>query len=160
MVLKIFWKWQLNLRSWKTWRGHGKSWNNMKMSDCSSLMVKRLLVRSRLISVYEVLYFSLTFWLHFCAIGCFFFHASKKLPTASPLYVHFKQLSFKAGIYSLIFLLQEGLEEFEEVTNPKGIVLNPETNEDVDMGEWRTSHFGHLTVLPYFVDCAFLSTSL
>ena len=33
------------------------------------------------------------------------------------------------------FLLQEGLEGFEEVTNPKGIVLNPETNEDVDMGE-------------------------
>ena len=109
----------------------------MKMSDCSSLTVKRLLVRSRLISVYEVLYFSLTFWLHFCAIRCFFFfHAAKKLPTASPLYVHFKQLSFKAGIYSLIFfLLQEGLEGFEEVTNPKGIVLNPETNEDVDMGE-------------------------
>ena len=80
-----------------------------------------------------------------------FFHAAKKLPTPFPLYVHFKQLSFKAGIYSLIFLLQEGLEGFEEVTNPKGIVLNPETNEDVDMGEWRTSHFGHLTILPLLI---------
>lgn len=159
MVLKMFWKWQLNLRSWKTWKGHGKSWKR-KMNDCSSLMVKRILVRSRLISVYEVLYFSLTFWLHLCAICCFFFHAAKKIPTAFPLYFHFKQLSFKAGIYSWIFLLQEGLEGFEEVTNPKGIVLNPETNEDVDMGEWRTSHFGHLTILPYFVDCAFLSTPL
>ena len=89
----------------------------------------------------------------------FFFHAAKKLPTTFPLYVHFKQLSFKAGINSLIFLLQEGLEGFEEVTNPKGIVLNPETNEDVDMGEWRTSHFGHLTIFA-IVDCAFLSTSL
>ena len=49
------------------------------------------------------------------------------------------------------FLLQEGLEGFEEVTNPKGIVLNPETNEDVDMGEWRTSHFGHLTILPLLI---------
>ena len=65
----------------------------------------------------------------------FFFTPAKKLPTAFPLYVHFKQLSFKAGIYSWNFLLQEGLEGFEEVTNPKGIVLNPETNEDVDMGE-------------------------
>lgn len=59
----------------------------------------------------------------------------------------------------IFFLLQEGLEGFEEVTNPKGIVLNPETNEDVDMGEWRTSHFGHLTIFA-IVDCAFLSTSL
>ena len=148
MVLKMFWKWQLNLRSWKTWKGHGKSWN-MKMNDCSSLMVKRISVRSRLISVYEVLYFSLTFWLHFLRnLLLFFFHAAKKFPTAFPLYVHFKQHSFKAGIYSWNFLLQEGLEGFEEVSNPKGIVLNPETNEDVDMGEWRTSHFGHLTILP------------
>lgn len=98
-------------------------------------MVKCILVRSRLISGYEVLYFSLTFWLHFCVICCSFFTPAKKLATAFPLYVHFKQLSFKAGINSLIFLLQEGLEGFEEVTNPKGIVLNPETNEDVDMGE-------------------------
>ena len=78
----------------------------------------------------------LRFGFIFAQSVAFFFHAAKKLPTASPLYVHFKQLSFKAGIYSLIFfLLQEGLEGFEEVTNPKGIVLNPETNEDVDMGE-------------------------
>lgn len=108
----------------------------MKMNDCylQLFMVKRVLASSRLISGYEVLCFSLTFWLHFCVICCFF-HAAKKLPTAFPLYVHFKTLSFKAGIYSLLFLLQEGLEGFEEVTNPKGVVLNPETNEDVDMGE-------------------------
>ena len=151
MVLKIFRKWQLNLSPWKTWKGHGKSCN-MKMNDCSSLMVKRILVRSRLISGYEVLYFSLTFWFFLGnPLPLSFFHAAKKLPTAFRLYAHLKQLSFKAGIYSWNFLLQEGLEGFEEVTNPKGIVLNPETNEDVDMGEWRTSHFGHLTILPLLI---------
>lgn len=64
--------------------------------------LKRVLDRNRVISVYEVLYFSLTFWLHFCAIRCFFFffHAAKTLPTAFPSYVYFKQHSFKAGINS------------------------------------------------------------
>ena len=108
----------------------------MKMSDCSSLMVKRLLVRSRLISVYEVLYFSLTFWLHFCASRCFFFSRRKKASYRLSIIRPLQTAEFQSrNLQFNFFLLQEGLEGFEEVTNPKGIVLNPETNEDVDMGE-------------------------
>lgn len=33
-----------------------------------------------------------------------------------------------------IFFVQQDLADFQEITNPKGKVLNPENNEQVDMG--------------------------
>lgn len=38
-------------------------------------------------------------------------------------------------MFLLIFFPQQDLEGFQEITNPKGMVLNAENNEEVEMGE-------------------------
>ena len=45
--------------------------------------------------------------------------------------------------FTYSYFLQEDLEGFQEIVNPTCTVFNPETKEEVEMGEEFTSHSGH-----------------
>ena len=45
--------------------------------------------------------------------------------------------------FTYSYFQQEDLEGFQEITNPRGTVFNPETKEEVEMGEESTSYTGH-----------------
>ena len=78
----------------------------------------------------------LRFGFIFAQSVAFFFSRRKKASYRLSIIRPLQTAEFQSwNLQFNFFLLQEGLEGFEEVTNPKGIVLNPETNEDVDMGE-------------------------